>query len=1095
MKTNINNTATENNNRVNNIIDFGAKIGGARKDMYQAANEWAARLADITAAQLSNAGLSKLVKLPNLEKLTAAGVISAEAARAALVIWRSIDRKPTYGASRWAESTRVKLNAIAAALTENTISQDTAADPEYLVLTAANWPAEDFTFGKYRVRQYATRPDVFGPAVYKLRIVNAHYYIGEASQDPADIAAQLRTMTEKDDAESTARRAAGPKLSVYINRAGQYFITPDGRPEIVLNTYETREEAFSARRENRAALVARYNALKNFPDCRREWNRPRVGEDWRNGENMTPEKFAAALPFRGVEFGNWVSQTERAALLNSAYDGFHDLAAVLGISPAAVCLNGSLAFAFASRGHSGASAHYEPARRVINLTKRTGAGCMAHEWFHAVDNWAAGGGVRSFATEGRGTTAAAILEAIKKTDYYTRSKKLATYKNNPYWVEGCELTARAFEGVCAVLLNAAGICSDFLVNCIDMDEFTQRDIEHRSNCYPYPTAAEAAALLPLYVAFLNEVFNGGVHVPAAALAESESAAKKADAERKEAERVRAERLAAQQAREEAERNAREEKAAREAEERKQRAASATAAVCDMLKERHFDHIATGCDSAAVYAVAHLEGEIYTLSADIKTAQEQGESYINSLKAARVSYKRAHNAKRVICHRYPSAMIRANKWNAAELVKSLQDSGAEVRGIVKSFEGCERADVWQYAENLWQDTQKSRSDAKKTSKADNIQPSTEKAATGDENTPSDGLRLVEIAGGVAVVADDWKTTYFNRRAIKAHGCKWNKTAGQWQATTAEDVATVRAWFGISEQPETTAEEPAAEPLAIAASMSTAEEPAAVFVSSATNEEKAAAPAKWMERAPILEKILFEVSTPEKSWLCPYFGARDMWAAYCGNRYHENAAQLEEWALTAHGGDTATFGDFSLTVHSRGDVCIYTVSTSQRTPQVLDSFRSEQAATCWLKGTAAHAIEGVKVLKVAPDCLILFDERENVYYCYFTADHSGKALHGCNDDYRGLLLEYRKRHQVADIAGRIEKTAAKGCTYVTSTADRRACVKAWREQENGVYVATWYAHGEADETRTGLKAEDVAEMVWTFVDGYATEADDIITEEQG
>ena len=694
-----------NNNKIN---DFGQKIGGARKDLYQAAHEWAAQLADITAEALTKAGgVSKLVRLPNLEKLTEAGAITADQARAALIIWRGIERKPqgSYKADRWAERTRHRLEAAAAVITATEPQGEDVADiiraaresAEFAVISAAQWPAVPFSFGKYSVIRcrYSNVP--------KLQIQDARYYRGTASEDPADIARQLREMVSRDEEQAADRRAAGPALGVYMNRAGVYYIAPADRSEIVLQTYEDRAAALKAYREDRAALVERYTALKNFPACRREWNRPRVGEDWRKGENMTPEKYAAVLPFRGVEFGNWVNQTERAALLNSAFDGFHDLAAVLNIAPAAVTLNGSLAFAFASRGHSGAAAHYEPARRVINLTKKSGAGCMAHEWFHAVDNFAAGGGIHNYATERRDHPAAfAILEAIKKTDFYRRSQNLAKFKGD-YWTEGRELTARAFEGVCAVMLNAAGICSDFLVNCKSMDEFTAEDVARRSDYYPYPTADEAAALLPLYVAFLREVFGDVLTAPAACYEEAKRAAARAEEQRKEAERRAAERAEAE--RQERERKAKEraEQAAREAEERRQAAAHAVGLLRDVLTARHLDTIATAYDSATAYAVGHLEGEIYTISADIKTADTEGRAYIESRPAACIQYKRVHNAKRIICHRWQVAEIRANKWNARELCEALTMTDA--RDIVRTFADFEKADTWQKAAKLWADTQR------------------------------------------------------------------------------------------------------------------------------------------------------------------------------------------------------------------------------------------------------------------------------------------------------------------------------------------------------------------------------------------------------
>lgn len=68
----------------------------------------------------------------------------------------------------------------------------------------------------------------------------------------------------------------------------------------------------------------------------------------------------------------------------------------------------------------------------------------------------------------------------------------------------------------------------------------------------------------------------------------------------------------------------------------------------------------------------------------------------------------------------------------------------------------------------------------------------------EDAPADGLALVDTAEGVAVVGDS-RTTYRNRKAIKAHGATWNKTAQQWQASEPEAVARLREWFGVSATP--------------------------------------------------------------------------------------------------------------------------------------------------------------------------------------------------------------------------------------------------------------------------------------------------------
>ena len=115
----------------------------------------------------------------------------------------------------------------------------------------------------------------------------------------------------------------------------------------------------------------------------------RTGPDYRHGHKAQSEMFLSELNFRGGEFGNWLNDNDRQASLDMAYDALRDLARVLEIKPEDVALDNKLAIAFGARGVGGAKAaraHYEPGRQVINLTKMSGAGCLAHEWAHALDH-------------------------------------------------------------------------------------------------------------------------------------------------------------------------------------------------------------------------------------------------------------------------------------------------------------------------------------------------------------------------------------------------------------------------------------------------------------------------------------------------------------------------------------------------------------------------------------------------------------------------------------------------------------------------------------------------------------------------------------
>jgi hypothetical protein len=97
---------------------------------------------------------------------------------------------------------------------------------------------------------------------------------------------------------------------------------------------------------------------------------------------------------RDVQSGNWVLRDPVSAKFHTEQcaAAFADLADLIGIPDEQVSFNGRLAMAFGARGKGNtgfggaAAAHYEPVHRVINMTKMSGGGALAHEWFHAVDN-------------------------------------------------------------------------------------------------------------------------------------------------------------------------------------------------------------------------------------------------------------------------------------------------------------------------------------------------------------------------------------------------------------------------------------------------------------------------------------------------------------------------------------------------------------------------------------------------------------------------------------------------------------------------------------------------------------------------------------
>ncbi|MDN5925351.1 MAG: LPD5 domain-containing protein, partial [Xanthomonadales bacterium] len=214
-----------------------------------------------------------------------------------------------------------------------------------------------------------------------------------------------------------------------IDSKNQYFIVKKGDAEYHhLKEFTTIGEARAYLKEHHAELVQAWEGVKQREnvtkaDMRNKANRSRVGPEYRDGIDVTPEQFADTFGFRGIEFGNWVKQgknaRDRQGMLNQAFDALMDLAAIVGVPPRALSLNGTLGLGLGSRGHGWASAHFESDRLVINLTKTRGAGALAHEWFHALDNYFARSRVEP---EFHGDQAA------------YREQAYVTYRPEPVWV-------------------------------------------------------------------------------------------------------------------------------------------------------------------------------------------------------------------------------------------------------------------------------------------------------------------------------------------------------------------------------------------------------------------------------------------------------------------------------------------------------------------------------------------------------------------------------------------------------------------------------------------------------------------------------------
>lgn len=460
--------------------DYGQKIGGARKDLYDVN-----QIIGVNSYALKTKTLSTVYKIPDLRKMYQAGRIDATQAREARAVWEMVGRRPARGLAAWAEKANELIHYIHGVLVGEIQAERRAPSLAYEELRVANWPEDEYNKGGLSICKAYN--DVY-------MIVRSRRLVGSSLTIEGAVA-QLRALSgEKKRLKFVARMYTATR---------EVFICPDSNHKLIIRRgLSTWEEAREIIKKEYEQLVADYKSMKDTPEFRGN-STERRGPDYRQGAYIDVAEFADAFHFRGVEFGNWVTQEERTQFLSSCYDALSDLAGLLDIPRDSIGLGG-LGFAFASRGVGRAAAHYEPRRNVINLTKRAGAGCVAHEWLHALDHYL---GVDGYLSEqliracdyGTGGAMRALWQAIRASDYYTRSRNLDIRKNKAYYASPVELMARAFEKYIDSRLQEDSRVSGYLVSILTDAESQADDL------YIYPTDAENTIFLPLFERFITEV--------------------------------------------------------------------------------------------------------------------------------------------------------------------------------------------------------------------------------------------------------------------------------------------------------------------------------------------------------------------------------------------------------------------------------------------------------------------------------------------------------------------------------------------------------------------------------------------------------------
>ena len=515
------------------IADFGEKIGGARKDVWQ---DYGKRMTDALPDDLKLITLSKHFPEPDYEGLIGQGIdVNVLAAIKAMR-----DLIPSKPRQEWKLREWVKVVTAfrdhAAKMIDGTVSpasvleiarsgkdRHTYAQLEDKIVLYMELGYPSFTrAANYSLRSgyYSVHDGIKYPEnVYKVEVRKGYNRL-KSFDTRAEAVEWLRAQLSVEPDETKTDRSV--KLDIYqYTKTGEIVIGKimgRGKQIDLKGGFKDRREAIQFLKDNEKALLVLLEKRKDIPPERRSVNDPRKGEDYRRGDDVTAEKFAAEFGFRGVEFGNYVEQKRRAEDLNNAYDALMDMARIINVPSRAVSLNGSLGLAFGARGKGGknaAAAHYEPDFKAINLTKTGGKGSLGHEWWHALDNFfgakqqgrtylTADPSLRKLDKDGKPIAEPpirpevveafkGIMTAIKKTEMPKRSLELDKTRTKNYWSTDIEMSARAFEAYLIHKAAQKGESNDYLANVTGKDAWEA--LVAGGDSYPYPNAQEMTEII------------------------------------------------------------------------------------------------------------------------------------------------------------------------------------------------------------------------------------------------------------------------------------------------------------------------------------------------------------------------------------------------------------------------------------------------------------------------------------------------------------------------------------------------------------------------------------------------------------------------
>lgn len=389
------------------LNDFGAKIGGAKKDLWALFNT----LSDEEQGEMARK--SKIWKLPNYRAMIEEGTPKE------VCFWQNQMRKavvsrPEANAKAYVRFVLAFKSDVEACNTIDEVKAFYAGNPdiveskgvfEYLRKASENPNDKHWVYADSETKPFFDGSKVLR-YVYSTKRISKDcaesdflmrredkeakkYYVFEAKAENIE----TKPYSKKGVFANTVKSSTC--ITTFFDKVNYselveespddcLYIAMYDRTKIgVYTSCENAKKAIESKKEK--------NAEKKEAEKKEAFLPPHLSEIERTGSDYSYFRFTAGnvlmarYGLRGGEFGNYTSSKDRVGSINMAYDGFEDLYKALGISHRDISLGGELAIAFGARGRGSAMAHYEPDRNVINMTKKRGAGSLAHEWAHAMD--------------------------------------------------------------------------------------------------------------------------------------------------------------------------------------------------------------------------------------------------------------------------------------------------------------------------------------------------------------------------------------------------------------------------------------------------------------------------------------------------------------------------------------------------------------------------------------------------------------------------------------------------------------------------------------------------------------------------------------